>query len=83
MGRNLPPILLEDNHLLAVNKPAGLATAPPAEPGEMTLAEMAKDYLKEVYQKPGNVYLGVVHRLDRPTSGSSTNPSKPDKQTQE
>ena len=69
MGRNLPRILLEDNHLLAVNKPAGLATAPPAEPGEMTLAEIAKDYLKEVYQKPGNVYLGVVHRLDRPTSG--------------
>jgi 23S rRNA pseudouridine1911/1915/1917 synthase len=69
MGQPLPPPILEDNHLLAFCKPAGLATAPPAEPGEVTLSEMAQGYLKKVYQKAGNVYLGVVHRLDRPTSG--------------
>lgn len=69
MGHRLPTPILEDNHLLAFCKPAGLATAPPADPGEVTLSELAQGYLKEVYQKPGNVYLGVVHRLDRPTSG--------------
>lgn len=60
-------ILFEDNHCLAVVKPAGLATQAP--PGIASLESLAKAYLKEKYHKPGNVYLGVPHRLDRPVSG--------------
>ena len=61
-------ILFEDNHCIAVAKPAGLLTqGVPA--GIPTLEAMVKAYLKEKYQKPGNVYLGVPHRLDRPVSG--------------
>ncbi len=60
-------ILLEDNHCLAVVKPAGLLTQGPV--GIPTLEALVKAYLKEKYQKPGNVYLGVPHRLDRPVSG--------------
>src|SRR5436309_15999603 len=61
-------ILLEDNHCLAVNKPAGLLTQGDAT-GEPTLLDAARAYLKERYHKPGNVFVGLVHRLDRPTSG--------------
>jgi 23S rRNA pseudouridine1911/1915/1917 synthase len=61
-------ILLEDNHCLAVNKPAGLL-AQGDETGEPSLVDLARDYLKEKYAKPGNVFVGLVHRLDRPTSG--------------
>ena len=60
-------ILFEDNHLLVVNKPAQLATMG-AESGP-TLHSMACEYLKKKYQKPGNVYLGVVSRLDAMTTG--------------
>ncbi len=60
-------ILYEDNHVLAVAKPAGLLTQAP--PGVPSLEEQARAYLKEKYAKPGNVYLGVPHRLDRPVSG--------------
>lgn len=61
-------ILYEDNHLLVVNKPSGWATMGlPA--GEETLLTRAKDYIAEKYQKPGNVYLGVVSRLDTPVTG--------------
>jgi 23S rRNA pseudouridine1911/1915/1917 synthase len=60
-------VLLEDNHCLAVVKPAGLPTQAPA--GYPSLEAEAKAYLKEKYHKPGNVYLGVPHRLDRPVSG--------------
>jgi 23S rRNA pseudouridine1911/1915/1917 synthase len=67
---NCPPleVLYEDNHLLAVNKPAGLATmgTPAARP---TLLWLAKEYIKRRYRKPGNVYLGVVSRLDAPVTG--------------
>jgi 23S rRNA pseudouridine1911/1915/1917 synthase len=60
-------ILFEDNHVLAVVKPAPLLTqAPPDVP---SLEGLAKAYLKEKYGKPGNVYLGIPHRLDRPVSG--------------
>jgi 23S rRNA pseudouridine1911/1915/1917 synthase len=61
-------ILFEDNHCLAVAKPAGV---PSAHFGgrEPTLDRAVKDYLKAKYQKPGNVFLGVVHRLDKPVSG--------------
>ncbi len=61
-------ILFEDNHLLVVNKPAGLATMGLPE-GEDTLLTVAKEYVKRRYDKPGNVYLGVVSRLDVPVSG--------------
>ena len=61
-------ILYEDNHCLAVNKPAGLLSQGD-ETGDPSLVSWARDYLKERYRKPGNVYVGLVHRLDRPTSG--------------
>jgi 23S rRNA pseudouridine1911/1915/1917 synthase len=61
-------ILFEDNHLLAVNKPVGLATMGVAAETESVLNQ-AKQYLKERYNKPGNVYLGVVSRLDSVASG--------------
>lgn len=66
----LPPlrILHEDNHCLAIWKPAGALTT--GYTGvEETLDRQVKAYLKEKYQKPGNVFLGVVHRLDRPVTG--------------
>src|SRR5919201_22070 len=67
---NLPPlqILYEDNHCLAIVKPAGALTTG-YEGGEETLDRQVKQYLKEKFQKPGNVFLGVVHRLDRTVSG--------------
>ena len=61
-------ILYEDNHLLVVNKPAGLATIG-VEEAEPSLAKLAKAYLKAKHDKPGNVYLGVMSRLDAPVSG--------------
>jgi 23S rRNA pseudouridine1911/1915/1917 synthase len=61
-------VLFEDNHIVIVNKRAGDIVQ-----GDKTqdkpLSEVVKEYIKEKYNKPGNVYLGVVHRLDRPTSG--------------
>jgi 23S rRNA pseudouridine1911/1915/1917 synthase len=61
-------VIYEDNHLLAVAKPPGVVTQGAAE-GETSVVTLAKDYLRQKYQKPGNVYLGVVSRLDSPTSG--------------
>jgi len=61
-------ILFEDNHCLAVAKPAPLLTQG-VPPGIPTLEALVKAYLKERYRKPGNVYLGIPHRLDRPVSG--------------
>ena len=61
-------VLYEDNHLLAVAKPAGLPTMGTPE-GRPTLLTLAKEYVKRRYQKPGNVYLGVVSRLDAPVTG--------------
>jgi 23S rRNA pseudouridine1911/1915/1917 synthase len=61
-------ILYEDNHLIAVNKPAGMLTQPTDRETE-SLETAVKAWLKEKHQKPGNVFLGVVHRLDRPVSG--------------
>src|SRR5262245_44306871 len=61
-------ILFEDNHCLAVVKPAPLLTQG-VGPGVPSLEAMVKAYLKERYHKPGNVYLGTPHRLDRPVSG--------------
>ena len=67
---NPPPlqVLYEDNHLLAVVKPAGLPTMGTPE-GQPTLLTLAKEYVKQRYEKPGNVYLGVVSRLDAPVTG--------------
>ncbi len=62
-------VLYEDNHLLIVNKAAG-DIVQGDKTGDTPLSEYGKTYLKEKYDKPGNVYLGVVHRLDRPTSGA-------------
>jgi 23S rRNA pseudouridine1911/1915/1917 synthase len=61
-------ILCDDGPLLAINKPAGLLTLG-AKPGVPTLERFVKQFLKEKYEKPGNVYLGIPHRLDRPVSG--------------
>jgi 23S rRNA pseudouridine1911/1915/1917 synthase len=62
-------ILYEDNHVIVVNKlPSELTQGD--KTGDVTLPDLIKQYLKEKYQKPGNVFLGVVHRLDRPTSGA-------------
>lgn len=61
-------ILFEDNHLLVINKKVGeLVQAD--RTGDPTLADFVKSYIKKKYDKPGAVYLGIVHRLDRPTSG--------------
>ncbi len=61
-------VIYEDNHLLAVAKPAGLLSQGDAG-GEASLVDLARAYLKERYAKPGNVYVGLVHRLDRNASG--------------
>ena len=61
-------VLYEDNHIIAVQKPAGVLTQGDGS-GDESLFDMVKDYLKEKYQKPGNVFLGLVHRLDKPVSG--------------
>ena len=61
-------ILFEDNHCLAINKPAGIASAH-FQGRDETLDRLAKDYLRAKYRKPGNVFLGVVHRLDKPVTG--------------
>lgn len=61
-------ILYEDNHLLAVNKPAGMLSQGD-DTGDEPLVEAVKQYIKNKYQKPGNVFVGLVHRLDRPVGG--------------
>jgi 23S rRNA pseudouridine1911/1915/1917 synthase len=61
-------VVYEDNHLLIVNKQAGILTQGDAT-GDLPLAELCKQYIAEKYNKPGAVFLGVVHRLDRPVSG--------------
>jgi 23S rRNA pseudouridine1911/1915/1917 synthase len=64
----LPEILFEDNHCIAVAKPSGCLSTH-FQGKEETLDRAVKAYLKEKYKKPGNVFLGVVHRLDRAVSG--------------
>jgi 23S rRNA pseudouridine1911/1915/1917 synthase len=61
-------VLYEDNHLLGVFKPGGVLVQGDRT-GDVTLIDLAKQYIKEKYNKPGNVFLGLVHRLDRPVSG--------------
>ena len=66
-ARNLL-VLYEDNHLLVVSKPARLATMGVA-PDRPSLLGLAKQYIRQRYHKPGNVYLGIVSRLDAPVTG--------------
>jgi 23S rRNA pseudouridine1911/1915/1917 synthase len=70
-------VLYEDNHIIAVVKPAGVLTQPSLHKAtawqgkgdDASLMDMVKDYLREKYKKPGNVFLGLVHRLDKPVQG--------------
>lgn len=62
------PIIFEDNHLLVVSKPAGLLSQEDYT-GEPDLLNLCKNYIKKEYDKPGNVFLGLLHRLDKPVSG--------------
>jgi 23S rRNA pseudouridine1911/1915/1917 synthase len=66
--KNNLQILFEDNHIIIVNKRAGDITQGD-KTGDKPLSDVVKEYIKVKYNKPGNIYLGVVHRLDRPTSG--------------
>ncbi len=61
-------VIFEDNHLLAVNKLASQIVQGD-KTGDIPLSDLYKEYLKEKYNKPGNVFCGVIHRLDRPVSG--------------
>lgn len=68
MTKDSLTILYEDNHIIAINKPAGLLSQPTDV--ETDSAEIrVKAWIKEKYQKPGNVFCGVVHRIDKPVSG--------------
>ncbi len=66
---DLLDILHEDNHCIGLNKPSGWPTTH-FDGTDETVDRLVKSYLKEKYQKPGNVFLGVVHRLDKATSGA-------------
>lgn len=66
--KNNLAILFEDNHLIIVNKRSG-DIVQGDKTGDTPLSEIVKEYIKEKYNKPGAVFLGVVHRLDRPTTG--------------
>jgi 23S rRNA pseudouridine1911/1915/1917 synthase len=61
-------VLFEDNHLLAVNKPPGVLVQPDKTTND-SLEVLAKEYIKSKFEKPGEVFLGVCHRIDRPVSG--------------
>lgn len=61
-------VLYEDNHIIVVNKAVG-EIVQGDKTGDIPLSEIVKDWIKQKYHKPGNVFLGVVHRLDRPVSG--------------
>lgn len=62
-------ILYEDNHIIVVNKPQGVASQPD-DTGDKDMLTQVKEYIKEKYNKPGEAFAGVVHRLDRPTGGA-------------
>lgn len=62
-------ILFEDNHIIVVSKPQGVASQPD-ETGDKDMLTRVKEYIKEKYNKPGEAFVGLVHRLDRPTGGA-------------
>ncbi|UYW02357.1 RluA family pseudouridine synthase [Flavobacterium agricola] len=66
--KNNLQVLYEDNHIIVVNKRVG-DIVQGDQTGDKPLSEVVKEYLKEKYNKPGEVFIGVVHRLDRPTTG--------------
>ncbi|WP_339756380.1 RluA family pseudouridine synthase [uncultured Winogradskyella sp.] len=66
--KNNLQVLHEDNHIIVVNKRAG-DIVQGDKTGDKPLSDVVKEYIKDKYNKPGNVFLGVVHRLDRPTTG--------------
>ena len=61
-------VLYEDNHIIVVVKPFNVLSQGDST-GDISIMDMVKDYIKKKYHKPGNVYLGLVHRLDRPVGG--------------
>ena len=61
-------VIYEDNHLIIVNKTSG-EIVQGDKTGDKPLSEILKEYVKAKYEKPGEVFLGVIHRLDRPVSG--------------
>ena len=67
-GKAMINIIYEDNHILVVEKPVNVPVQSDIS-GDIDLQTMLKQYLKEKYNKPGNVYLGLIHRLDRPVGG--------------
>lgn len=69
MNNYTPKVLYEDNHLIIANKPAGYLSQGDAT-RDMDMIELTKQYIKVKYEKPGKVFLGLAHRLDRPTSGA-------------
>ena len=64
----MPDILYEDNHVLVAVKPPNMLSQADST-GDVDILSLLKDYIREKYRKPGNVYLGLVHRLDRPVGG--------------
>ena len=68
MSDQQPTVLFEDNHLLALLKPAGVLSMGD-DTGDVTMVDIAREYMRVNYNKPGNIFVGVVHRLDRPVSG--------------
>lgn len=69
MKKNIPDILFEDNHLLIINKPAGYIVQQEEGSDKDSAEEWAKEYIRVKYNKPGEAWLGVIHRLDTPVSG--------------
>ena len=71
-------VLYEDNHLIIVNEPSRIPVQGD-KTGDKTLIDIVKSYIKTKYNKPGDVYVGLPHRIDRPTSGIVilTNDSQP------
>lgn len=67
-GYSQIPIIYEDNHLLVVEKPVNMLSQGDRS-GDKDILTLLKEYIKEKYNKPGNVYLGLIHRLDRPVGG--------------
>ena len=61
-------VIFEDNHIIVVEKPVNIPSQGD-KTGDVDMFTIIKDYLKEKYNKPGNVYLGLIHRLDRPVGG--------------